>query len=177
MPPYFFTTIPLFVSRLRTVSLGWAPLSSQYSIRSRFSETCWSVVLASGSYHPSSSRTRPSRGRCESTALIRKNGRCRLPNLFNRNLTAKVLLRIIFHTPQPDFTDLTRNARAGNYISEPFDIKDFFTIITPFLSFTLAKSGQNRFYREREAQPPQNYPRKTLGNGPSRRSRQKYGCV
>ena len=70
------------------MSLGWAPTLNQYSIRSRFSEVCFSGVVALGSYQPSCSIALPLRGERESIAFKRKKLRCRRPILFSLNRTA-----------------------------------------------------------------------------------------
>ena len=78
----------------RTVSVGKAPTPSQYSIRSRFSDTCLSGFLLAGSYQPSCSIMRPPRGTRLSIAPIRKKLRWRRPMRFSLNLTATGILQL-----------------------------------------------------------------------------------
>src|SRR6185295_4662482 len=71
-----------------TESLALAPWLSQYSTRSLLTCTCVGPSLRSGSYRPRVSRLRPSRGKRESVAVMRKQGRFVRPVRRRRMTTA-----------------------------------------------------------------------------------------
>src|SRR6478736_9643016 len=93
--------------KLATVSLGCAPLLTQYLIRSRFSFTLLSFCR--GLYVPISSMNLPSRGLRPSATTIRNTGLFFAPMRFMRILTA---INLLFF---PDPATLLHQQNVGSF--------------------------------------------------------------